>query len=251
MGPIVLYTKSDIAAILPTGCGKSLLFYLHSFKYTTVTNIVVVPTLSLQSDLKRRAQCHGISASVLPSAVTNEQLVILTPEAAVSQGGSELIMRLYSANQLGKIFIDKAHLFSTDRDFRPMFRQLPTLRFVPIPFVLMTATAPEWIVRDIVEGFFGPGRMPLVIRQQTNRFNMYVTKISTSVEDITSQSSINLTTYKKEERGIVYVPAIDLIIRLKEAFSMEGIPCTTYSGQQMPARTGLILHHGEMERQKL
>ena len=161
-------------------------------------------------------------------------------------------MHLNSVNQLGKIFINEAHLFSTDRDFRPMFHQLPTLRFVPIPFVLMTATAPEWIVRDIVEGFFGPGRMPLVIRQQTNCFNiMYLTKISTTVEDVTSQSSINLTTYKKEERGIVYALAIDLVIRLKEAFSMEGIPCTTYSGQQMPARTGLILHHGDMERQKL
>ena len=230
----VLHTNSDILAILPTGCGKSLLFFLYSFKYSTLTNIVIVPTLSLQSDLKRRAECHRISCSISLSLVANEQLVILTPEAVISQEGSELIMRLYGADQLGKIFVDEVHLFSTDGEFRPMFRQLPTLRFMPVSFVLMTATAPEWVVSDILKCFFAPGRMPLVIRQQTNRLNIsYETKMGAQVGDLTNQCAVNLSTYTEDERSIIYVPAIDLVTRVKEAFVLEGIPCSTYTGQQM------------------
>ena len=59
----VLFTTTDIITVLPTGCGKSLTFFLHTFVYPNLTSVVVVPTLSLKQDLRRRAEERGISSS--------------------------------------------------------------------------------------------------------------------------------------------------------------------------------------------
>ena len=41
--------------------------------------------------------------------------------------------------------MDKVHLFSTDNDYRPVYQQLPLLTFLPVPFILMTATATDHV----------------------------------------------------------------------------------------------------------
>ena len=72
-------------------------------------------------------------------------------------------MQLYCKKRLGTIFVDEVHLFSTQCQFRPTFRQLPQLAFVPVPLVLLTATAPPWIISDLSK-FFGPGRTPVIVK---------------------------------------------------------------------------------------
>ena len=62
----VLFTTSDIIAVLPTGCGKSLIFFLYSFVFPNLTSVVVVPTVLLKQDLLRRAAEKGISSSDHP-----------------------------------------------------------------------------------------------------------------------------------------------------------------------------------------
>ena len=55
----VLNTSNDILAILPTGCGKSLLFFLYAVVHKGQrTTVVIVPTLSLMQGLMRRATMH-------------------------------------------------------------------------------------------------------------------------------------------------------------------------------------------------
>ena len=175
----VLHTGSNLLVILPTGCGKSLVFFTYAVKYANTTSLLVVPTISLKQDLARRAQNLGVSCSCTPLTVTREQLVIVTPEAVV-QGSevTELLTRLHSSGQLGKIFVDEAHMFSTECGYRPLYRQLPgPLGSFSSPLVLMKATAPQWIVEDLMQNFFGPAHMlySLVIRQTTSRPNLAYT----------------------------------------------------------------------------
>ena len=130
-----------------------------------VTSPVIVPTVALQADLWRRAQ-----------GCTDERLVIVTPKLVCTIGFRELLTKLHQANQyqLGKLFVDEAHCYSTEIDYmyRPCFGLLPTLGEYPVPLVLTTATVPEWIVSDILSNFFGSNRTPSLVRQDTNRLNI-------------------------------------------------------------------------------
>ena len=98
--------------VLPTGCGKTLLFFLYAYKNSTVKNVVIVPTISLQVDLIRRARGHCITAINDPSTGANYSLLIVTPEAAITNTFRDAITHLHCLKQLGKNFIDEAHLFS-------------------------------------------------------------------------------------------------------------------------------------------
>ena len=232
---VVLHTNCDLLAVLPTGCDRSLLFFLYIQKYHTLTSIVVVPTVSVMKDLTRRAENHNISCSDEPGSVTHQRLVFVTPEMA--SGNTfylQLVHRLYGAKQLGKIFVDEAHLFSTEIGLRPAFRELAKLTFLKVPFVLMTATAPEWIVQDIFKSFFGYCRKPVVIRQTTSRLNVAysVHNMATDVSCIANHCAQVLPSYGIEDRCIVYVSTIKSVEHVKEVLVRSGFTCTTYTGQQ-------------------
>jgi superfamily II DNA helicase RecQ len=50
----VLKRESDLLVVLPTGCGKSLLFMLPTLVETGMTTVVIFPLVALSSDMKRR-----------------------------------------------------------------------------------------------------------------------------------------------------------------------------------------------------
>ena len=121
----------------------------------------------------RRAKNQGISCTDELDFFWDKRLVFVTPKAAVGAQFRKLLMNLCCADRLGRIFVNEAHLFSTDGKFRPAFRKLPQLTFVPVPFVFMTATSPQWMVEDISASFFGAfGRKPLLFQQPTSCTNI-------------------------------------------------------------------------------
>ena len=228
----VLHSKSDMLVILPTGAGKSLLFLLYAVKHPTLTSIVVVPTISLRCDLLRRARSLGILCSDDAEKMNGVRLVFVTPEAAAGEAVRDQIIHLYSRKQLGAIFLDEAHLFSTQSQFRPTFRQLPELKCIPVPLVLLTATAPQWIVADLVSNFFGPKRTPVVVRQSTDRWNIsYSVSLNLGVENVANRIKTQVHSYAQEDRGIIYVPAVDMITAMQGELRKKGVPCAVYCGQ--------------------
>ena len=118
------------------------------------TNVVIVPTISLKEDMKRRAQCHGILCSDIIPSDGHVSLLLLTSEAVTQRAVRDELFRLDSSSLLGCICTDEFHLFSMDRVYRPSFCQLPLLTCIPVPLVLMTATAPLWIVDGVLCNFF-------------------------------------------------------------------------------------------------
>ena len=93
----VLYTMSNVLAILPTGSGKSILFFLYAKNYRSLTSIVVVPTFSLQQDLLQRAACHGTASSDQLGNITGQNVVFVTPVAVIRDGFRDKIIFLYGS----------------------------------------------------------------------------------------------------------------------------------------------------------
>lgn len=55
----------------------------------------------------------------------------MTPESGDRGELIDLIMRLRNASQLGTIFVDEAHVFSTESDYRSAVRKIPALASIP------------------------------------------------------------------------------------------------------------------------
>lgn len=167
----VLFTSNNLLVVLPTGGGKSLLFFLKAFQDSQKAVLVVVPTVALRSDLARRAALHGLSFCFGISQYRNERLILATTDAVTQSDFLFHLQRLSREHKISKIFIDEAHCFVTDSDFRSPMSRLTFLLSVPVPIVLMTATAPRWIESILVQEFF-KYKIGQIIRASTNRPNI-------------------------------------------------------------------------------
>lgn len=60
---MILERKEDILAVLPTGGGKSLLFFLPAFveKRDRKTTVVVLPLVALTKDMIDRCRKHNLT----------------------------------------------------------------------------------------------------------------------------------------------------------------------------------------------
>jgi hypothetical protein len=230
----VLNTDVNMLVILPTGCGKSLLFFMYAYKYRHLVSIVVVSTVSLKQDLKMRGEKYRIRSCTDIEKYTNENLILITPEGARSEKFKLLAVKMFNTKRLGKIFIDEAHMISTDYEYRPAFRELVHLMFFSVPIVLMTGTGPRWIEEDIKDNFFGElrkGRL-YVIRQETNRLNIrYEVEKEGSLEKLITKCKEFHERLGPEERMIIYVVSIDQVRIIKASLEKNQIRCESYHGK--------------------
>ena len=75
-----------------------------------------------------------------------------------------------------------------------------------------TATAPKWVVEDLLENFFGKVRAPLIICQRTNRHNISFQVVNSSESSLVGKVVNDLDglirKYGDTDRAIVYSPTI-------------------------------------------
>lgn len=69
----VLQKQDDLLVVLPTGAGKSALFFIPAMvegdEPLMLVSVVVVPLVSLTSDMMRRANQHNISCETWKGTV--------------------------------------------------------------------------------------------------------------------------------------------------------------------------------------
>lgn len=126
----VISGARPIVVVMPTGCGKSVLFMLPAWAEKGGTTIVVVPLIALRKDMKRRCESFNIPCVEWDSYLPSEKatIVLVTPEAAVSDGFSTYINELKATRQLDRIFIDECHvILNKDNRFRPKLQELGRL----------------------------------------------------------------------------------------------------------------------------
>ena len=132
--------------------GSTLYQGAHVFNYSPAS----IASFSRQADLTRLKESMLSRLKWCDPNLLKAFLVFIDTQNWQKKESEDDMIEMKSANQLGRIFVNEAHLFCTESEFRPFFRQLAKLPFLPVPFVLMTVTAPQWIVQDILANFFGP-----------------------------------------------------------------------------------------------
>ncbi|KAM0713371.1 hypothetical protein Q7P35_000824 [Cladosporium inversicolor] len=125
---IVKAGKRRVLVVAGTGSCKSLLFILPAAGSEDGLTIVVVPTLSLQEDVKTRCEAAGIRCAAWSEGGTGRyscQIMVVIAEAAVTMAFARFIDVKRASQQLERIVIDECHtvLEATD-EWRPEVRQL-------------------------------------------------------------------------------------------------------------------------------
>ena len=160
-----LLAGRSVAAIFPTGSGKSLIYQLAALHLPKLT-LVVSPLLALISDQLESMQQSGIPAARIDSTLDNVEMRKIRDE--VKQGRVKILMisverfknetfrQFLSGVELSLMVIDEAHCISEwGHNFRPDYLKLPEYkRNFNIPQVLLlTATATPKVIGDMCKRF--------------------------------------------------------------------------------------------------
>ena len=231
----------DVAAILPTGGGKSLCYQLAAV-LTGGTAVVISPLIALMDDQARQLAEMGIPAAVLNSTMDpGEQwlcrkkaqqgayrLLYLSPERLLREDTIEWLKEI----PLSFFVIDEAHCISEwGHDFRPEYRQLKTLRdhFPRQPIAAFTASATKRVRQDILTQLRlnDPAKVILSFYRPNLRYHVH------QCEDAKEHRRLLLRAVRHypDETLIVYAPTIREVEATADWLTTQGIPAVPYHGQ--------------------
>ena len=148
--------------VMPTGGGKSLCYQLPAIMLDG-TAIVISPLIALMKDQVDSLLKRKISATMINSSLSNEELksrlnaaangeyklIYVAPERLESK----LFIDLLKNIKISFVAVDEAHCISEwGHDFRPSYLQIAdSLKAIPnLPIIALTATATPDVQDDIV-----------------------------------------------------------------------------------------------------
>jgi ATP-dependent DNA helicase RecQ len=235
----------DVAAIMPTGGGKSLCYQLPAVASGS-TAIVVSPLIALMQDQAAQLEQAGIPAAFLNSSLSREEayrtrcaaergelrLLYLSPERLVRD---EMLVWLQKL-PLSFFAVDEAHCISEwGHEFRPEYRQLGKLRsyFPDLPIAAFTASATRQVRHDIVHqlGLRDPGKFVLSFHRPNLR---YIVRLCESKQQFALLTAA--LDWYDEGNVIVYAPTIKSVEETAERLEARGVPAIAYHGQMENAR---------------
>ena len=141
----IMKHQSPILGVMATGIGKSILFQLPAKSMNYGTTVVITPLVSLQDHMVERCQQMGISCVKWDARQghTPSQIVIVTPESAVSKTFGTFLDRKQGLCELDRIVFDECHsVLDSTAEFRPKMRRLGELVERGVQMVYLTATLP-------------------------------------------------------------------------------------------------------------
>ncbi|KAK6591540.1 hypothetical protein H4I96_12312 [Botrytis cinerea] len=105
----IMKHQSPIVAVMGTGVGKTLLFQLPAKSMSSGTTVVISPLVSLQDHMVERCQQAGISCVKWDARQCHSpsQIVIVTPESAVSKTFGTFLDRLQGLHLLERHLSDQ------------------------------------------------------------------------------------------------------------------------------------------------
>ena len=100
-----------VVMVMRTGGGKSLMFMLPAFCSVGGVTVVVVPLISLRSDLERRCKEIGLNAGRWPDQTARHlRIVLVTLESAVTKAFNRFINDKLATGELDRIVVDESHI---------------------------------------------------------------------------------------------------------------------------------------------
>jgi hypothetical protein len=169
MGP---QPAEQVVLVTGTGSGKTLVIIIGAVITDTGTTILVLPMVALRGDILRRFHEVGIRPLIWSvNCRQSASLVIISAEAAYTQGFLEYCHILVSKQKLDRIVIDEGHLTITASNYRLYMAQLGWyVRQIRTQTVWLTATLPPVIQEEFIE--YNKLVKPRIIRESTNRPNI-------------------------------------------------------------------------------
>ena len=152
-----LLQDKDVLAVIPTGGGKSLCYWIPGIISKGVT--VVVPLLiALLNDQVSKLKNHNIPVCCITSSMspkerehvfhklskvdTKYKFLYGTPEFVLSQQAKQCFEIMVKNNTLRRFIIDEAHCIDTwGNSFRPAYSNLSELKEFKRPLCAFTGTA--------------------------------------------------------------------------------------------------------------
>ena len=141
----ILNRQSRVVVVMPTGGGKSLLYMLPASCSIDSLTVVVVPLVSLLADQVRRCKQAGLRVAQWGQsrAVRLAQVVLVTPESAVTKAFGRFLLEKISSGLLDRVVIDECHtLLDSFHGWRPKVLHLSRLVESGCQLVYLTATLP-------------------------------------------------------------------------------------------------------------
>ena len=235
----------DAFALLPTGGGKSLCFQLPAVLREGLT-VVVSPLIALMKDQVDQLTASGIAATFLNSSLTPDEsrarlrglhngaykLLYVAPERLMLSGFLEDLRKWRPV----LLAIDEAHCISEwGHDFRPEYRQLPSVReqLPETPVIALTATATERVRADLVQSL--RLREPGLHVGSFNRENLLYRVVARS--DPYSQI-LKFLRERRQESGIIYCQSRKTSESLAADLAADGVTALPYhAGLSQEERT--------------
>ncbi|TWU30549.1 RecQ family ATP-dependent DNA helicase [Novipirellula artificiosorum] len=232
-----LLAGRNVAAVFPTGGGKSLCYQLPSLCFSGTT-VVVSPLIALMKDQCDALRDRGIPAVRLDSAMTPRQyrqamhgvrngdtkLMYVAPERFFN----ERFIASLGSLKISLFAIDEAHCISQwGHNFRPDYLKLGSVakRFSAERILALTATATPSVLKDIQAAFSISDDD--AIRTRFYRSNLHLRSVILDQQD---QYAHLLDRIRSRRAGctLIYVSTQATAEEIAERLTDDGIKATAY-----------------------
>lgn len=212
-------------ALMPTGSGKSLCYWIAGLALGGVT-LVISPLTALMDEQAQKLEKHGCKVFVLHSGISTQtqyrelvdlyneretpDFIFLSPERLATDGFLEFVLQTIR-DRIKLVTVDEAHCISQwGLDFRPFYKEIPcSLRNIfgkgPMSTVLcLTATLNPMDRKEICEGF--EIEESCVIRHDMLlRYEINIQVVKIPNEDTKDEQFWALLDERKDEKVLIYV----------------------------------------------
>ncbi len=226
----------DVAAVMPTGAGKSICYQVPALAFDGIT-IVVSPLISLMQDQVRTLVSMGIRAAYLNSTLTPRQMALATQNArngvykiiyaAPERLETDSFLDFAANNKISLLAVDEAHCISQwGHDFRPSYTNISSFieKLPERPVVAaFTATATEQVKKDIIRNL--KLHSPYTTTTGFDRQNLY---FGTFDPDSKIGFLRNYLSQNEEKSGIIYCNTRRDVEMLALTLSSEGYSILPY-----------------------
>jgi superfamily II DNA helicase RecQ len=173
----IMRGEDQVIVVMGTGSGKSLLYMLPAICSPDGLTILVVPIVALQDDQERRCREAGLAVHCWNSrsniGTRSAQVVIVTPESAVTKAFGRLINSEYYSGRLERIVIDECHVvLDSINGWRAKIRELKEMTEKGVQMVWMTATLPPKNEEEWMRAMGVDETRAVWIREATTRKNI-------------------------------------------------------------------------------